>query len=51
MLVDMMGLAYKLEQGGKQGLACELELDGRLVNERGLGDKLEQVCEWVHVKC
>ena len=45
MLVDMMGLAYILGQDGKQGLACGLELDGRQVYERGLGDRLEQVRE------
>ena len=45
MLVDMMGLAYILGQGGKQELVCVLELDDRQVYERELGDKLEQVRE------
>ena len=45
MLVYMMELVYILGQGGKQGLACGLELDGRQVYERGLGDRLEQVRE------
>ena len=45
MLVYMMGLAYKLGQNGRQGLAYVLELDGRQVYEWELGDKLEQVRE------
>ena len=51
MLVYMMGLAYKLGQGDKQGLTYALERGDKWVYEQEPDDKREQGRESVHVQC